>query len=106
MSAFGSDAPYGEINPFRGLQAALTQENEQGEVLHPEERVTREEALKCYTENSAYLTFEESRKGRIAPGQYGDFVVLCKDYFSVPEKEISELKAELTVVGGRIVHRR
>ena len=106
VSAFGSDAPYGEINPFRGLQAALTQENEQGEVLHPEERVTREEALKCYTENSAYLTFEEGRKGRIAPGQYGDFVVLCKDYFSVPEKEISELKAELTVVGGRIVHRR
>jgi len=106
VAAFSSDAPYGGVNPFRGLRAALTQEDGDGEILNPEERMGREEALKAYTANSAYLTFEEKVKGRIAPGFFADFAALSDDYFSVPEREIAGLRADVTVVGGKIVYRR
>lgn len=106
LTSFGSDAPYGGLNPFIGLQAAVTQSNFEGEILNPEERMTLVDAINAYTYNSAYLTFEEKKKGKIALGYYGDFVVLTKDIFALPENEIQTTEAKMTVVGGKIVYNR
>lgn len=63
----------------------------------------REQALRAYTRGSAWVTWEEDRKGAIAPGMLADFIVLDRDYLSVPEDDIRFLRPVLTAVGGRVV---
>ncbi|QBI20902.1 amidohydrolase [Egibacter rhizosphaerae] len=70
----------------------------------PGERLTREEALHCYTAGSAWFSFEEHERGTLRPGARADLAVLDDDYFTVPEARIRELRAELTVVDGRALH--
>jgi hypothetical protein len=60
--------------------------------------------LRLWTEGSAWFSSEQGRKGRIAPGQFADLAVLDADYFSVPDEQIKSISAQLTLVGGRIVH--
>jgi predicted amidohydrolase YtcJ len=67
-------------------------------------RMSRERALECYTSGSAWLSFEETSRGRLRPGTHADFAVLSEDYFAVPEDRIPAIRSELTVVGGEIVH--
>ncbi|WP_160148896.1 amidohydrolase [Amycolatopsis alkalitolerans] len=69
-----------------------------------EHLLSRERALEAYTEGSAWLSFEESDRGHLRPGARADFAVLSEDYFSVPAERIPAISAELTVVGGRVVH--
>jgi predicted amidohydrolase YtcJ len=66
--------------------------------------VSREEALYLYTVGSAWFSGEEDVKGRIAPGQYGDFAVLSEDYFAVDDEGIRSIESVLTVTGGDIMH--
>jgi predicted amidohydrolase YtcJ len=92
-------------NPWLCLHWLVTGRTLGGTVLYPpENRLTREEALRLYTEGSAWFTGEEQIKGRIAPGQLADFAVLSADYFSVPEEEIPHIESVLTVLGGRHVY--
>jgi predicted amidohydrolase YtcJ len=70
------------------------------------ERITAEEALRCYTVGSAYAEFAEDRKGTLKPGMLADFVVLSQDITSVPRETIGDTLVEETVVGGRSVYRR
>ena len=67
-------------------------------------RLSRGEALRCFTVGSAWLTQEEDVKGLIAAGRYADFAVLSEDYFSVPEARIQDLESVLTVVAGKVVY--
>ncbi|MEU7305824.1 amidohydrolase [Streptomyces sp. NPDC007206] len=67
-------------------------------------RMSRERALECYTAGSAWLSFEEAGRGRLAPGALADFAVLSEDYFTVPVDRIPWIRSELTVVGGEMVH--
>ncbi|MEV6918587.1 amidohydrolase [Amycolatopsis sp. NPDC051106] len=67
-------------------------------------RMTREQALECYTAGSAWLSFEETTRGRLVPGAWADFVVLSEDYFTVPEQRLPAIRSKLTVVGGEPVH--
>lgn len=67
-------------------------------------RLDRTAALRLWTEGSAWFSTEDGKKGRIAPGQFADLVVLDCDYFAVPEEEIKSITAVLTIVGGRVVH--
>ena len=67
-------------------------------------RLTREEALRVYTQGSAWFSQEEDVKGRIAPGFLADFALLSQGYLSVPEERIREIVSLLTVVGGRVVY--
>jgi predicted amidohydrolase YtcJ len=107
--AFGSDAPVESFNPFRGLFAAVTRQDEklapEGGWL-PEQRLTREEALRVYTMGSAYAAFEETEKGTLSPGKLADLVVLDRDYFEVPESEIFQITPQMTLVGGKVVYTR
>jgi predicted amidohydrolase YtcJ len=107
--AFGSDAPIEGWNPFQGLFAAVTRQDEnlspEGGWI-PQERLTRDEALQAYTLGAAYAAFEENEKGSLAPGKLADLVVLDRDYFDVPEAEISKITPQMTVLGGKVVYSR
>ena len=73
--------------------------------MYPERNcLSREEALRLYTQGSSWFSSESGKKGALAPGQLADFVALTEDYFSVPEEEIKAIESVLTVVGGKIVH--
>jgi predicted amidohydrolase YtcJ len=93
-------------HPFFGMWMAVTRRTVDGRVLNPEQRVTREEALRMWTINGAYGTFEESLKGSIEPGKLADMVVISKDYLTCPEEEIRQIEALMTVVGGKVVYTR
>lgn len=74
------------------------------QMTEPSNQLSREEALHLYTQGSAWISNEETVKGTLENGMYADFTILSDDYFTVPEKEIKNLKSVLTVVGGKIVY--
>jgi predicted amidohydrolase YtcJ len=92
-------------NPWTGISWAVTGKSVSGKVILAEDnRLTREEALQFYTTGAAWFENEENEKGRIAPGNLADFVLLSDDYFTIPDDEIKNLTSVLTVVGGRVVY--
>ena len=103
--ALSSDAPVTSFNPLMGIWHAVTRKEKiTGEVIGPGQRVTREEAIRCYTRHAAYITFEENVKGSIEPGKLADLVVLSNDILTCPEEDIKETRVEMTMVGGKVVH--
>lgn len=102
----GSDATrVSNYNPWTALQWMVTGESIGGtQLLNQANRLTREEALRLYTLGSAWFSGEETRKGRIAPGQFADLAVLSEDYFEIPADRIDTIESLLTVVGGRTVY--
>jgi hypothetical protein len=66
--------------------------------------LSREEALRLFTQGSSWFSSESGKKGAVAVGQLADLVALTDDYFSVPEEQIKSLESVLTVVGGNVVH--
>ncbi len=107
--AFGTDWPVAPLDPMQGVYAAVTRatldgKNPQGWV--PEQKITVAEAVEAYTLGSAYAEFQEQEKGSIAPGKLADLVVLSDDIFSIAPEKIRDVKAEATIVGGRIVYER
>ena len=104
--ALSSDTPVNSFNPLIGIWHAVTRKEKiTGEVIGPRQRITREEAIRCYTKNAAYITFEEGVKGSIEPGNFADLVVLSQDILMCPEDDIKETKVEMTMVGGEIAYR-
>jgi predicted amidohydrolase YtcJ len=99
-----SDAPVNPINPFWGMWHAITRTNPDGMIHCPDQRITREEAIKCYTIHNAYGSFEENVKGSIETGKLADIVVLDNDILTCPIEEIKDIRVLLTIVGGRIVY--
>jgi len=74
------------------------------EPIAPEQAISRAEALRCATENGAYLTFDEDKKGSLEPGKLADLAVLSADPLTVAESAIRDITADMTMVGGLIVH--
>jgi predicted amidohydrolase YtcJ len=107
MQKIGSLRSVNPYNPFLGMWITLArQPRGLAAPLRPEERLTREEAIRLYTINNAYLTFEEREKGSLEPGKLADFIVLDEDILSCPEDRIRDLTVERTYLGGRLVYRR
>ena len=103
----GTDAPVELVNPFHGLFAAVSRQSRDGKPAggwYPEEKMTREEALKSYTLWPAYAAFEEKIKGSIEAGKLADFVVIDRDYMSCGESEIKDIRVLETVIGGKSVY--
>jgi hypothetical protein len=92
-------------NPFVTLYWLVTGNTVGGLNLYPENnRMSRAEALRLYTVGSSWFSSDEGKKGSLVPGQLADLAVLSADYFSIPEDEIKELEAVLTIVGGNVVY--
>jgi predicted amidohydrolase YtcJ len=105
----GSDAPVERGEPMIEFYAAVARKSvkgESGEGWHPEQAVSREDALKMFTLWPAYAAFEDADKGSIEVGKLADFTVMSQDIMKVPEKEILETRNEMTVIGGEIVYVR
>lgn len=103
-TAAGTDNEVNLLNPFVGMYLMVTRKDPRGKVYGADQKVSREEALRLYTNAGPYLTFEESAKGAITPGRFADMVVLSADYLSVPEEQIKDIVATQTIVGGRVVY--
>lgn len=104
MAGFDSRQAINPYHPFFSMWMAITRRTADGSVMEPEQRISREEALRMWTLNGAYLSFEEADKGSIEPGKLADFVVISKDYLSCPVDEIKEIEALCTAVDGRVVY--
>ncbi len=103
----GTDAPVEKVNPFHVLFASVTRQSRDGEPAggwYPEEKMTREEALRSYTIWAAYAAFEEDIKGTISAGKLADFIVIDRDYMKCPESEIKDIRVLQTVLGGKVVY--
>ncbi len=105
--AFGTDYPVEPVNPLRGLYACVTRELAEGGPAggwQPQEKIPLEDCIRAYTEGSAYAEFEEGKKGRIAPGQWADIVVLSADITKIQPQQLLTTKVLQTFVGGRLVY--
>jgi predicted amidohydrolase YtcJ len=105
----GSDAPVERGEPMIEFYAAVARKSVKGfsgEGWHPEQAVSREQALKMFTLWPAYVAFEENDKGSIEVGKLADFTVLSADIMKLPEPEILNTRAEMTVTGGEILYQR
>lgn len=106
---FGTDWPVEPISPYLGLYAAVTRQSTEGDPAGgwwPEERLSIEDAIRNYTAEPAYATFEEGEKGQIAPGMLADLVVHSQDLLSIAPAEILNTQPDLTIFDGRVVYER
>jgi hypothetical protein len=104
MIRFDSRDSINPYNPFWGMWMAITRQTADGSVFLPEQRITREQALRMWPPNAAWLTFEENQKGTLEPGRLADLVVIHDDFLACPVDRIKGLQARITVVGGREVY--
>jgi predicted amidohydrolase YtcJ len=108
---FGTDFAVEPMAPMEGIYSAVTRQSREepgtppGGWL-PEQRLTREEAIRLYTAASAFGEWQEERKGTLRPGMLADLVVWDRDLLTIPEAEILQAEPVLTVVGGRVVYRK
>lgn len=102
--AFGADVL--PIGPMVGLYAAVTRKGMSGKVWGADERVTMPEAIRAYTRNAAYITFDEQIKGTLEPGKLADMIVLADDLLTIDPERIKGVKVDVTIVGGRVVYER
>jgi len=107
--AGGSDAPVERGEPMIEFYAAVARKSVKGfsgEGWHPEQVLSRDQALKMFTAWPAYAAFEEKDKGSIETGKLADFTVLSRDIMKIPEPEILTTTCTMTVVGSEIVFER
>ncbi len=99
-----SDCPVTPVNPLFSIYTAVNRITRKGEVLGETERISVDQALKSFTIQGAYCSFEERLKGSIAPQKLADFVILSDNPLTVHPSAIKDIRIEATVVGGRIVY--
>lgn len=103
----GTDAPVEPLTPIASYYATVTRKSLEGQPeggYEPEEKLTREQALRSYTLDAAYGAFEEKMKGSIAVGKLADFTVFSQDILTVSEQEILKTQVIRTLVGGKTVY--
>lgn len=104
MIRFDARKAINPYHPFFGMWMAITRKTAGGAVFNPEQRITREQALRMWTINGAYNSFEEKVKGSIEPGKLADMIVVTKDYLDCPVDEIRNIEVLLTMVDGKVVY--
>ncbi len=100
----GTDVPVEDANPIACYYASVTRKLKDGSTFYPDQRMSREEALRSYTLNGAYSGFEENIKGSLVPGKLADITVLSKDILTVPDDEITKTVVKYTIVGGKVMY--
>jgi predicted amidohydrolase YtcJ len=104
--ANGTDAPVEDVNPIACFYASVSRKLKDGSVFYPDQRMSRQEALRSYTINAAYAAFEENIKGSFVPGKLADVAVLSKNIMTIPEDEILTTEVLYTIVGGRVMYEK
>ncbi|HKE30008.1 MAG TPA: amidohydrolase [Bryobacteraceae bacterium] len=104
--ANGTDAPVEDVSPLACFYASVSRKLKDGSVFYPDQRMSREEALRSYTWNNAYAAFEENVKGSLEPGKLADITVLSRDIMTIPEEQILATDVVCTVVGGKVLFQR
>jgi predicted amidohydrolase YtcJ len=105
----GTDVPVEPISPIDCFYASVTRKTLEGMppgAFEPAQKMSRDEALRSYTIDAAYGSFEEEIKGSIEPGKLADFTVFSKDIMSITENEILSTQVDMTIVGGKILFTR
>jgi predicted amidohydrolase YtcJ len=100
----GTDAPVEDVDPIASYYSTVSRRMANGEVLYPEQRLDRMEALRTYTINNAYGAFEEDLKGSLEVGKLADVTVLSQDILTIDEMAIPDTEVLYTIVGGEIVY--
>jgi len=107
MQKIGSLRSINPYNPFLGMWITLSRlPRWAAEPLHPEQNLTREQAIRLYTINNAFLTFEEDKKGSLEPGKLADFIMLDRDILTCPLEEVKSIEVEQTYLGGERIYGR
>ena len=86
------------------MAVAIHRTTERGTVLFPEESLNREQAIRLYTINNAFITHEEKTKGSLEVGKLGDLILIDRDVLTCPADDIRDTKVLLTVVGGKVAY--
>jgi predicted amidohydrolase YtcJ len=102
----GTDVPVEPIDPMANFFAAVTRRLKDGTTFFPDQKMTREEALRAYTVNGAYAAFETGLKGSLAPGKLADITVLSRDILTCPEDDIPGTEVLYTIIGGKVLYHR
>ncbi|HUK17524.1 MAG TPA: amidohydrolase [Bryobacteraceae bacterium] len=102
----GTDAPVEDVSPIACFYASVSRKLKDGSVFYPDQRMSREEALRSYTWNNAYAAFEENVKGSLEPGKLADVTVLSRDIMTIPEDQIPATDVVYTIVGGKVMFER
>ena len=102
-----SDSPSADANVMRGIDAAVNRRDWQsGEYVGKNQAVSVLEAIRCYTINPAYASFEEKIKGSLEPGKLADMVIFDRDILSCPKEELRDVKVDVTIMDGKDVYVR
>jgi predicted amidohydrolase YtcJ len=105
--ALGSDFPVEDVNPFFGIYAAVTRQDQKSWPAggwYPDQKLTLAEAIRGFTADAAYAAFEEGTRGTIEPGKLADLTIVDGDFFAAPQSELFRTKVRMTVVGGAVVY--
>jgi predicted amidohydrolase YtcJ len=101
----GTDATnVAALDPWTALFYMTTGRNLAGVLTNGGQQISRLEALRMYTEGSAYVAFDEHDVGSFEVGKYADLAVLSEDYLTVPDHRIRKIESVLTLLGGTVVH--
>jgi predicted amidohydrolase YtcJ len=105
----GTDAPVEPVDPLANYYTSVTRRTLKGKLFswsHPEQRMTRRQALRSYTIDAAYASFEEESKGSIEPGKLADLTIFSRDLLTIPEAHILDTEVVYTIVGGKVKYQR
>lgn len=109
IASFGTDCPVEDLNPFENIYSAVTRQdldgNPEGGFI-PGQKITVKEAIKGYTINSAYASYDENKKGTLEPGKYADLIMISDDIFYVDPNKIKDIKCLMNIVNGEIVYKK
>lgn len=106
IAAGSSDSPITFSNPILNMHLAVNRETQTGQIINPDERITIEQALRMFTWNGAYASFDEDLKGSIEVGKLADLVVLSDDLLKVPSDRVRNVTVDMTIIDGKIVHQK
>jgi hypothetical protein len=105
MQKIGSFRSINPYNPFLGMWIALTRQPRWTDrPLDPEQRISREQAIRLYTINNAFLTFQEKEKGSLEKGKLADFIVLDRDILMCPVEDVRNIQVVQTYLGGKLIY--
>jgi len=105
MQKIGGLRSINPYNPFFAMWITLARQPRwTDQTLHPEQRITREQAIRLYTINNAYLMFQEREKGSLEAGKLADLIVLDRDIMTCPLEQVKDIQVERTYLGGKLVY--